>query len=236
MEENRLWPTGPYFRQGAGAKLTTDSVLLADFVRNVRGKGADLGCASGILMLLLLEREPGITMTGVEIEAEAAGAALENLRHNGLETRGEILCMDLRKIRSKMKVGSYEFAVFNPPYYDVGRGKISETPERAGARSEVSGSLEDFCNTAVKICRSDGRIFCCYKPEQIIRMIDTLRENRAEVKRIRFVHHSANHPANLVLIEARKDGNPGLRIEKPLILFDENGRETDEYRMIYHRT
>ncbi len=67
-------------------------------------------------------------------------------------------------------------------------------------------------------------------------MIDTLRENRAEVKRIRFVHHSANHPANLVLIEARKDGNPGLRIEKPLILFDENGRETDEYRMIYHRT
>ena len=42
--------------------------------------------------------------------------------------------------------------------------------------------------------------------------------------------------ANLVLIEARKDGNPGLRIEKPLILFDENGRETDEYRMIYHRT
>ena len=39
----------------------------------------------------------------------------------------------------------------------------------------------------------------------------------------------------LVLLEGRKDGKPGLKAEAPLILFDEQRMETEEYRRIYHR-
>ena len=64
----RLWDGGPLFIQAESAKLTTDTVLLADFAANRRGeRGLDLGCASGALLLLLLWREESLKMTGVEL-------------------------------------------------------------------------------------------------------------------------------------------------------------------------
>ena len=55
MDEDRLWHGGPVLLQPESVKLTTDTVLLADFaeVRNGQ-KGADLGCSSGALMILLI--------------------------------------------------------------------------------------------------------------------------------------------------------------------------------------
>ena len=63
-----LWPGGPRLMQAAHFRLGTDCVLLADFVYTAGAKrGIDLGCASGALMLLLLERAPNLHITGLEI-------------------------------------------------------------------------------------------------------------------------------------------------------------------------
>ena len=52
-----LWEGGPQFIQSEHFKLGTDSVLLADFVNTAsRKRGIDLGCGSGILPLLLMQR------------------------------------------------------------------------------------------------------------------------------------------------------------------------------------
>ena len=52
-----LWSGGPRFVQGPSFALGTDSVLLGDFARPGRAEtGIDLGCGSGILTLLLLEK------------------------------------------------------------------------------------------------------------------------------------------------------------------------------------
>ena len=54
-----LWPGGPQFRQAEHFRLGTDSILLADFVKtDGAARGIDLGCGSGILMLLLGEKRP----------------------------------------------------------------------------------------------------------------------------------------------------------------------------------
>ena len=50
-----LWPGGPVFAQADSFRLSTDSVLLADFIYTGSSKrGIDLGCGAGILALLLL--------------------------------------------------------------------------------------------------------------------------------------------------------------------------------------
>ena len=46
-EFRELWPGGPVFAQAEHVRLSTDCVLLADFVRAERARrGIDLGCAS----------------------------------------------------------------------------------------------------------------------------------------------------------------------------------------------
>ena len=89
---SELWPGGPRFAQAETMRLSTDSVLLADFAR-LRGgeKGIDLGCASGAIALLLLTREPRLHMTGLELDAEAAELARENMRVNALTERSQLV-------------------------------------------------------------------------------------------------------------------------------------------------
>ena len=75
-----LWPGGPLFCQAEHFRLSTDCVLLADFVNtSSAAKGIDLGCASGAIGLLLLSRSPRLHMTGLELLPQAAALAGENM-------------------------------------------------------------------------------------------------------------------------------------------------------------
>ena len=52
-------------------------------------------------------------------------------------------------------------------------------------------------------------------------------------KRLRAVQETATAPAKLVLLEARKQGGEGLALLPPLLLREENGDPSPEYRRIY---
>ena len=231
-----LWAGGPVFRQDPGARLSTDSVLLADFVP-LRGaeRGIDLGCGAGILSLLLLCRGERLHMTGLELREEAAALARENLMQNGFRERSRILTGDIREHRSLFSHGSFDLAVANPPYFAAGTGASSPDPARAGAREERESSLEDFCAAAAFLLPTGGRFCLVYRPERLAELLVCLHESGLEPKRLRFVSQRAESAPSLALVEARRGGRPGLTIEPPLILTDAEGRESAEVRRIYHR-
>ena len=232
-----LWADGPLFAQAGHAPLSTDSVLLADFVRlSGMGRGIDLGCASGILMLLLLQRSQRLEMTGLELLENAAALARENLAVNGWSERGQVLTGDIRSARELFRPGCFDLVISNPPYFPAGSGAVSPDPGRALARSEQGCSLEELCDAAAWLCREGGRFCLVHKPEQLSRLFCVLSARGLEPKRLRLVCPRPASPASLVLIEARRAGRPGLVIEPDLILRDESGRETGEYRRIYHRS
>ena len=100
-EFTALWEGGPAFAQAEHFRLSTDCVLLADFV-NVAGRkrGIDLGCASGAIALLLLWRSPRLHMTGLELLEDAAELAEKNMEKNALQDRSRIICGDIRRHRA----------------------------------------------------------------------------------------------------------------------------------------
>ena len=74
-----------------------------------------------------------------------------------------------------------------------------------------------------------------HRPERLSEIFCALTRHGLEPKRLRMVQYKSGHAPNLVLIEARRGGKPGLNIEKPLILCCEDGSDTEEVREIYHR-
>lgn len=235
MKEKRLWSNGPMYIAAKHMPLTTDTILLADFASVGREeKGADLGCASGLLMLLLLWREESLRMTGLELQPDAVRRAEENFRLNGMQARAELLCGDLRESAKSMPNGGFDFVIANPPYYDAKRGTLPQDPDQAAARSGICMSVSELCRAASRLCRSGGRVYFCYRPEQMLTLLEEMRGRHLEPKRMRFVHHSLDAEAFLVLVEGRKDGKPGLRLEKPLLIRNEDGTETEEYRAACH--
>ena len=66
----------------------------------------------------------------------------------------------------------------------------------------------------------------------MIEILDDLKKNNLEPKIIKFVYDKADSASNLVLIQSQKNGKTGLRIEPPLILYNDNGLMTDEYKKL----
>ena len=60
-----------------------------------------------------------------------------------------------------------------------------------------------------------------------------LKEYRLEPKRMRLVYPFVDKEPNMVLVEACKNGNPRIQVEKPLIVYERPGVYTREIREIY---
>ena len=87
--------------------LSTDSMLLSDFVRpRKNSRILDLGAGCGTLGLLLCAKDPGCKVTGIELEETAHLAAVENIRRNALAHRMESICGDLRDLPQEL-AGKY---------------------------------------------------------------------------------------------------------------------------------
>lgn len=231
-----LWRDGPRFAQSEHFRLGTDSVLLADFVNAAsRKKGIDLGCGSGILPLLLLEKSEKLHMTGLEINPEAAAYTEINLRENGMSERGSIVVGDIKNHRRLFASGEFDLVVSNPPYFADGSGAVSPKADRAVARGELMCTLEDICAAAAYLCRTGGAFFLVHRAERLTDALCLMRQYGLEPKRLRTVSHSAEKEPSLVLIEARRGGSAGLKILPPLFIRNADGSETEEVLKIYHR-
>ena len=120
---DKLWGGFSLIQDDRFFKLGQDTMLLSDFAcPPARGKIMDLGCGNGALSVLLCARHPHITVTGLEIQPEVAALAQENIRHNQLEQRMQVLCGDMKQCKALFPTGSFDYVVCNPPYFAQNSG------------------------------------------------------------------------------------------------------------------
>lgn len=208
-------------RPTSGYHYSLDPFLLADFTAAENGPSiVDLGTGAGILPQLLARRTTASRIVGIEIQAGLAERARKAVVDAGQEQRIEIVHADLRAYRSLLAPESFDALVSNPPYRQPGRGRIAPDSERAAARHELHGTLADFIAAARYLLKQGGRCYLVYLPERLAELLALLRESRLEPKRLRCVHGKVGGVATMVLIEARRNGRPGLMVEAPLYVFD----------------
>lgn len=236
MELEYLWEDGPRLKQRPGVfPMGTDSILLAAFCQpSPRDRVLDLGTGTGILPLLLAFDRPGLSVTAVELSPEACTLAEENMTLNGLSGQVTVLPGDLRQHRSLIPTGRFDLTVSNPPYFPVGSGHAAENGLEH-ARGDGTCTLDDLCQAAAWATRWGGRFCLVFRPDRLCDLFVSLRGSGFEPKRLRPVHHDIASPVNLVLVEARRGGNPGLIWESDLYLYNADGTESDALRSIYRR-
>ncbi len=212
-----------------GYRFSIDAVILAGAIRAAPGKRiADLGAGCGIVALLIAARHPGTTVVAVEIQEELARLGRENAAENGLSSRIEFVCGDLRKLGRKELGGAFDRVVSNPPFRRRGSGRLNGDAGRALARHELCLELEDLLQAARRLLDPGGRLTLVYDAGRTAELLCGMRRAGLEPKRLRGVHGTPRHEARLVLVEGVRGGRPGLRVEPPLFLFAAQGRYTPE--------
>lgn len=190
--------------------LGGDSLALGRFATVRRGwKVCDLGCGSGVLGLLLLEREESLSLTGVEVSPAAAGVARQTFARNGLDAR--VITGDLRD-RKLFPANAFDLVISNPPWFPTGAGKSG-----GPARSEEGCTLMELCAAAGYLTRPGGRFALVHRPERLPDLFTALRENGLEPKRMALLQHSLSTPPSAALVEAVRQGRPGLEVLPTLL-------------------
>lgn len=204
-----------------GLSFGTDAYLLAAFVRpRSRAKAADLGSGTGVIPLLLLEKNKCKCAYGLEIQPLYADLIEKNARENGLSDRLSGVCADVRTATDRLTGGPCDLVVSNPPYLKVRAGKSCASTEKEMARHETQGDISDFCACAARLLRSGGDAYFVWRPDRLTDLISALRACRLEPKRILFVHGDCLAEPSLCLVESRKDAKSGCRVLPPLFLHE----------------
>lgn len=215
-----------------GFRFTIDPVLLAGFAQiKPREIWIDLGSGNGVLPLLLARREKLLHITGVEIDPASADRARRNVVLNKFEKQIDIIQGDLRNLRQSHQAQSCDAVISNPPYRRPESGRISSGAERSIARHELHGSIDDFIEASRYLLKNGGRFYVIYLAERLSELLSKMSAKNIEPKRLRCIHPQREKDANLVLIEGRRSGRPGLTVDPPLFLYEGKGY-SEEVRLL----
>lgn len=214
--------------------FSMDAVLLARFAGiPPRGRVLDLCTGNGVIPILLTARTQA-SIEGVEIQPRLADMAKRSIKLNSLEERVHIHEGDLRELHHSVGYGQFDAITVNPPYMPLNGSDIKLNTHQAMARHELGCTLEEVIQSCVRLVRTGGKVSMVHKPQRLVDILSLMRKHRLEPKSIRFVHPRAHLEANMVLIEASRDGKPEVRLQPPLIVYNEDNQYCPEIMDIYY--
>lgn len=211
-----------------------DAVLLSGYARVKPGERVlDLGTGTGIIPILLRGKTEGREFVGLEIQEESADMARRSVAYNHLEDSISIVTGDIKEAATLFGAASFDVVTCNPPYMTGSHGLVNPEMPKAIARHEILCSLEDVVRETAKVLRPGGRFYMVHRPFRLAEIMSLLVRYRLEPKRMRLVYPFVDKEPNMVLLEALSGGRSRITVEKPLIVYKEQGVYTDEIYDIY---
>ena len=215
--------------------FSLDSVLLPNFVTINKkiDKILDIGCGNAPIPLIL-STKTNAKITGVEIQKEVYDLAIESIRINNKDDQINIVNSDINDYYKEIETDSFDVITCNPPFFKYKEtSNINKNDYKTIARHEVKLNLEQLFNIAKKLLKNNGVIAIVHRPERFVEVIEEMKKNNIEPKRVQFVYPKQNMDANIMLIEGSKNGNQGLKILPPIYSHEENGEYTEAVKKYF---
>lgn len=210
--------------------VSIDSLLLPNFItinKNIK-KILDIGCGNAPIPLILSTKTKA-EILGVEIQEKVYELACKSVKINNLEDRIKIINADINIISKEFETDSFDIITCNPPFFKVNKeSNFNSSDYKTFARHEVALNLEQICKIAKKLLKNNGIIGLVHRPERLIDIIDYMRKNNLEPKKMQFVYPKKGKESNILLIEGRKNGKPGIKILDPIYLNMDDGKYTEQ--------
>ncbi|MDQ0273118.1 tRNA1(Val) (adenine(37)-N6)-methyltransferase [Cytobacillus purgationiresistens] len=216
--------------------FSIDAVLLARFVYVPiqKGKLIDLCSGNGVIPLFLSARTKG-HITGVEIQERLYDMAMRSIKYNGLQERLSMVHGDIKRMTERFGYGKFDVVTCNPPYFTTPSNKVmNENEHLAIARHEILCTLEDTIRVASQLVKQGGKVAFVHRPGRLLDIVTLMRKYQLEPKRIQMVYPKLGKEANVLLIEAIKNGKPDLKIMAPLFIYNEGNEYSKELREILY--
>lgn len=211
-------------------KFSLDSILLPNFI-NINPtceKILDIGTGNAPIPLII-STKTSAHIDCVEIQKEVFEMGKESIKLNKKESQITIYNEDINEFYKKIESDTYDIITCNPPYFKTTDERhLNDNEYKTIARHEIKLNLSQLLNISKKLLKNGGSLAIVHRPERLIDILEEMRKNNIEPKRIQFVYPKKGKEANILLIEGKKNGKEGIKILEPLFVYDEQGNYTDE--------
>jgi tRNA1Val (adenine37-N6)-methyltransferase len=190
--------------------FTSDAVELCNFVKcGAKDRIVDLCSGSGIIGILAQAKTKAKQVYLVEIQESLADMSKRSVEYNKL-TNVQVVNAPLQSIHKQIGDG-FEVVVCNPPYKITNGGELSEKPEIAMCKHEITVTLEEIVCEASKLLKFGGKFYTVNKEERLTDLFCLMRKYNIEPKVLKLRHSTKG--ANIILVEGKKGAKSGLKIQ-----------------------
>ncbi|MCK3654975.1 tRNA (adenine-N(6)-)-methyltransferase [Pasteurellaceae bacterium Macca] len=216
-------------------KVNTDGILLGSLAPiahlSPRGKILDLGTGTGLVAMMLAQRQPKTTLFAVELEPNAYAQAVENIHNSPWQERIHLLQGDVLQLNFPKE---FDLIVANPPYFE--QSLRSRNPQRDLARStEINGHLA-WLQQSAKWLAPQGIISFILPTEMAEKLIKQAPTSGLFCQEICYIHAKANHPPKRAVVNFRRYSQPSNPQSLPevthLTIYDEQNQYTAEFKAL----
>ena len=215
--------------------FSLDSVLLPNFVTINKkiDRILDIGCGNAPIPLILSTKTDAL-ITGVEIQKEVYDLAIESISINKKEDQITIINQDINDYYKEIETDTFDVITCNPPFFKyIETSNINKNDYKTIARHEVKLNLNQLFTIAKKLLKNNGVIAIVHRPERFVEVVEEMKKNNIEPKRVQFVYPKKNMEANIMLIEGSKNGKLGMKILPPIYSHQDNGEYTKEVKKYF---
>lgn len=215
-------------------KVGTDGVLLGAWAEVKAGTIIDIGCGSGLIALMVAQRNPDARVIGIEIDTAAAEDARRNVKESPFEDRVEIRVGDALE---ELRITNYELQkthsiafVCNPPFYT--EDTLPPDEARATARNNRSLPLDKLMEkyrTMVVDNDLQGTLSLVLPSVLEQRIIELAHLNTLHVTRLTRVRTTPRKEAKRILVEISPENTNGTPVVTMITLMNPDGSRSEEY-------
>ncbi len=222
-----------------GYRFTQDPLILAAHVPLTdNARIVDIGCGCGIIPLILARRQPGLTITGVEIQAELCDLARDNVIAHGLDKDVRILHGDIRDIDRQNIRGPADLIVSNPPYRKKGTGRLSPNPQTAMARYDITLDIGTVFQCAGRLIADHGKICIIFPFDRRQDLFEAAHTNGFSPEWVKYIHvRPGAAPLRILLYAGRMSpARPASDLEitlPPLFLHTRENKFSEDYLSLF---
>ncbi|MCP4123073.1 MAG: methyltransferase [Bacteroidetes bacterium] len=168
-------------------KVGTDGVLLGawcdvDSASNI----LDIGSGSGLIALMLAQRNPEASITAVEIDKNAASQAAENVKNSPWQSRIDVIHAAVQDMLPDHKK-EFDLIVCNPPFFAASRSTIAAGDHRRLARNDEQLPLGELFSVASELLTGHGKMSVVIPVNRKDEITEIAHQNDLHPSRITYV-------------------------------------------------
>ena len=209
-------------------KVGTDGVLLGAWAECGDGvcRLLDVGTGSGLVALMLAQRNPYAHISAIDIDANAIAQTSENFRNSLWNDRLECTCIALQDYSS----GKFDYIVSNPPFFN--NSLKAPDAARSTARHTDTLSTADLFSHSARLLNDSG-VFSLIVPawdEDLV--MQTAKQYGFSLKRCCRVKGREEKPVKRLLLSFTKETKEQNVIEENLVLEEGINSRTAAYSLL----